>query len=1504
MNPQVEIRLTEFSDLIDGYTKDFVGREWLVEQVDELFDDPACHFVVLTGGAGVGKSAFMAHLAATHPQWPRYFIRRDSRVLLRPGDAKTFLLTVGGQLATLYPDLFKPENLEVVVRQRIGDLEASGEAIAVRIKELRASPFYRVAIQAEQEIQRVAGKATGVEIGHLVSEPRQMSMQDLQYLGLLDPAWLLHQTDPDARIVVLVDALDELRYSPAEEDILRALVELPVEPSNLRASNPTLSAKKLDGIPPNLRFVISSRKEQFLDRLLDRRDAHELPLDVAGGKNLKDLRTYAKANLPGEELEPHLKNMNTTKQELLENLLGKAAGNFLYLRSVLGAIWEALSVPAKHDRLQGLLRVEALPDDLDSLYDYFLASIVNWIKRSGFGDAAWRQALRPLLGTLAVAREPLNEEQLVAYTGLNSEDVADLLRELRQFVEPVDDRRAYRIYHASFAEYVLDAESNLDYRIDGHRAHKRIAEYYVDAWGGLEASLPGLQEPQVRNLHGGYGVQHLAAHLEGADQIDVLHEILRLERPEEDRHENVWYAAREKSGDTASYMADLEVAWRCSESTDVWSLGRQIRLALLESSVRSPAGSIPPGVIPLLVKHQRLTLPRALADIALMPKDSQRVRALKELAPLLTSAPEPVQRQALAVAQAIPEELERGWAFGELGTCLPTPLQAELLDHARAIVYEPARAQALSGLVPHLPEELRLQALAAARQIADSAARAQALTPLARHLTNAIQQQAVSEALEAARGITQPGDRAKALADLLPDLPKTLRAGVFQEVLAATQEMTTLGTKPGILSQLVAGVPDDLKPAHLKTQAMRQALTAIEAEGNSTAGAEALVDLFPHLPKGLKPEALRIAQTIDRGSWPRAVALSGLAAHFPPPQRAALLNEALDTARAEADPSSRVEALCTVVGHLDEAARVEVMQEAIAAIASIQDESWRSSAVRTAAGYLSAEQAEEALAMAQAMADLEERAEAVVALIPSLPVARRGGLLDGIKTTGQRIGDEGSRALACSSLLAHLPGPQQAAAVKEILTLASMPQAGRFQEFAMARALVVVVDHLPPDRRAEVLAVACRLTDEEARAVVLHGLARRLPAPVLAAARGIKDDYRRAQLLITLAPHLSDEGLDQAVAMATGLEAEVNRVQALVALAPRLPDWRKQELFQTFQSLQLAWQRAEALAWLAGQVSGELRAQVLDVALVTVRTIKEPWIRASAYGELLPQLPKSRRAKVASEALIVAEQIDEAWLRARELAGLAEHLSGPLKQQMMARALRAARAEPSPSKRAEALLMVANSASERAKSIPIGEALDAVRVMHKEDETGFAQILIPLAQEVDHLPVATQHDVLQMTQSIGDASTRVGTLAALAPRLSPELRDLALQEALDTARTLHYALARAPLLSDLVSPLSGALRAEVEREAFSTALEAQAYVGDERTYYLAQLVSFWTDAGFPEWVCDRTVWQETLRLLRRHRRPELAPELAVLAPALERPGDAAALDETFLAIQDVGRWWP
>lgn len=545
----LQVKLTEFSDIIDSYTADFVGRGWLAQQVDDLLAAPNYRIVVITGGAGVGKSAFMADLAATHLQWPRYFIRRDSWQLLRPGDAKTFLLTVGGQLASLYPQLFKPENLEIIVHQRIRNLGADARATGVQIEELHASPFYRVAIEVEQEIDRVAGKATGLEIGRLVSDPRNLGMQDLLYMGLIDPAWLLFKDDPETQIVVLVDALDELRFKPVEgKSVLDALCELPVDTNGTGVKPQQHPNQKLTGIPPNIRFVVTSRDEKMLDQLLKRDDVKELPLEMEGENNKQDLCIYLQDNMPQNGLEQALAQAASTTDQFKDDLLRKANGNFLYLRSILNALEEALADQEKSNLLPSLLQIDSLPDDLDRLYDHFIDAIVTQVISPQFGEMAWRQYLRPLLGILAVAQEPLNIDQLQDFTALDPEDISDLLRELRQFIKPVGSQPLFHIYHTSFAEYLLNTKNNQDYQINGAKWHKQVvAAYRAEAvsWDQVDWKKADL-----------YGLRYLFSHLytlhDDHPFQDQLHELLQTDSYISERLERV--------GLPGPLLADLRIA--------------------------------------------------------------------------------------------------------------------------------------------------------------------------------------------------------------------------------------------------------------------------------------------------------------------------------------------------------------------------------------------------------------------------------------------------------------------------------------------------------------------------------------------------------------------------------------------------------------------------------------------------------------------------------------------------------------------------------------------------------------------------------------------------------------------------------------------------------------------------------------------------------------------------------------------------------------------------------
>jgi hypothetical protein len=612
----MDVKLTEFSDLIDRYTADFVGRDWLATRLAAHLADPACRFVVLTGDPGVGKTAFMAHLAAAHPGWLRYFIRRNSRELLSPGDAKTFLLTIGGQFATLHPELFHPKNLEIVILQRIGEVTPEGRAAGAVVDQLDASPFYKVAIEVEQDIRRLAGSATGLRIGRLVTEPRLLSTQDLQYLGLLDPARLLLQWQPAAQVVVVVDALDELRYSPADSDVLLVLRQLP------------------DQTPSNLKFVVSSRPDVDLGRFLDRPDVRHLRLAPSDTENRADLRRYANGFVAGGALAPALAAAGIDGSAFVPALLAKAAGNFLYLRSVLDGIQKAQRDPGRRELLGRLLRVEELPDDLDALYAYFLAAIVEWTELE-FGKGAWRRYLRPLLGALAVAAEPVSDEQLVDFAGLELADIRDLLRELRQFIGP--DAAApgsYRIFHSSFAEFLTDRDRNHDYWVDPAAAHKRFVKQF---------RVRGAEDwPRV--LGDSYARKHLAVHLAGAGDRQSLYGLISL----------AWMEAKlSATGSTWSFLQDATVAMKAAGDEQPPNLPQLVRAALITTTLRILATAVPPPVLQVLAQAGEAD--RASEFVALIQDARQQSESYQRICDALTA------RGSLDRASSLAERIGQPW---------------------------------------------------------------------------------------------------------------------------------------------------------------------------------------------------------------------------------------------------------------------------------------------------------------------------------------------------------------------------------------------------------------------------------------------------------------------------------------------------------------------------------------------------------------------------------------------------------------------------------------------------------------------------------------------------------------------------------------------------------------------------------------------------------------------------------------------------------------------------
>jgi hypothetical protein len=215
---------------------------------------------------------------------------------------------------------------------------------------------------------------------------------------------------------------------------------------------------------------------------------------------------------------------------------------------------------------------------------------------------------------------------LGAVIGRAADEIEDrALQRWRRFLgqEPKDESDHWRVVHQSFVDFLIEGR-----KVDFRAAHDRVATFYLSAWGGLEAGLPALFNPARREEHADYGLRHLAEHLERAGRIDDLHRVLRLERQIGGleagpiRVENVWYAARDRAGQTDGYMNDLSRAARLVQATnrtesapsqDKARVGQGICYALMSASLNSLAQNIPPSLIAALVEKGVWPTPLGLA---------------------------------------------------------------------------------------------------------------------------------------------------------------------------------------------------------------------------------------------------------------------------------------------------------------------------------------------------------------------------------------------------------------------------------------------------------------------------------------------------------------------------------------------------------------------------------------------------------------------------------------------------------------------------------------------------------------------------------------------------------------------------------------------------------------------------------------------------------------------------------------------------------------------------
>jgi hypothetical protein len=169
------------------------------------------------------------------------------------------------------------------------------------------------------------------------------------------------------------------------------------------------------------------------------------------------------------------------QDEVTEIFTGRAKGNFLYASRV---------IPMLRQRQGTLNRAElaTLPSDLAGIYMEFLTRICP-------DTLTWRKTFAPLIGPLAVARQPLEEKLLADLAGTATATARTVLAHFASLLI-FDESRAtgywqVTIYHSSFSEFLLDRAAAYEYWCSEVEEHLRFVNHVKardETWSDVDWS--------------------------------------------------------------------------------------------------------------------------------------------------------------------------------------------------------------------------------------------------------------------------------------------------------------------------------------------------------------------------------------------------------------------------------------------------------------------------------------------------------------------------------------------------------------------------------------------------------------------------------------------------------------------------------------------------------------------------------------------------------------------------------------------------------------------------------------------------------------------------------------------------------------------------------------------------------------------------------------------------------------------------------------------------------
>jgi hypothetical protein len=252
---------------------------------------------------------------------------------------------------------------------------------------------------------------------------------------------------PNEKVLLLVDAADEAERPPGD---LANVLSLP----------PRL---------PERCFVLLTTRDASTFLRLDS-PCHDVYLDQSSPLNLDDVRLFLRQQASRKGIRTYLTKQRLKRDRFVELLEERSQGNFMYLKYVLPEIERGRYT----DR-----NWRELPAGLVNYYES------HWALLREGDRTAWFDHKLPILKILATAPEPVSLRLLCDRLPNLSRDLVReiLLHDWRQFLERVTVRVSrkpvicWRLYHASFADFLRSKSMDPDEQLDLDRARDEWFTY-------------------------------------------------------------------------------------------------------------------------------------------------------------------------------------------------------------------------------------------------------------------------------------------------------------------------------------------------------------------------------------------------------------------------------------------------------------------------------------------------------------------------------------------------------------------------------------------------------------------------------------------------------------------------------------------------------------------------------------------------------------------------------------------------------------------------------------------------------------------------------------------------------------------------------------------------------------------------------------------------------------------------------------------------------------------